>query len=293
MHQQHAIFSLEYLPLLVRLNCQEAARLPAFLGSTLHGVVGWALQNNRETYTYLFENRRLGGARQDIVNPYMIEPPRPRNVYHPGDELSFKLVLFGNAINYAERVVTTLAKANTFRFGAERKSFKLLDILHAERFSPIWQQGHVHMNSITPVNINSVATREFANWCSIHLLTPVRIRRGGELVHHIDFSTIIRGGVRRIETLIERYGGLINRDMATDVITLAGEIKQISSGLYLNEMHRYSNRKSESVDWSGMLGAMTFEGELSFFTPWLNAVRILHIGRNTTFGCGQLDVVYR
>lgn len=293
MDQRHPIFSLEYLPLLVRLTCLETARLPAFLGSTLHGVVGWALQSHRETYTYLFENRRLGGAKQDIVNPYMLEPPRPRSVYHPGDELSFKLVLFGHAINYAERVVTALANTNTFKLGAERRSFKLEDILHAERFFPVWREGHVHLNSITPVNIHSVATRELAHWCSIHLLTPVRIRRGGELVRHIDFPTIIRGGIRRIETLTERYGGFVDRDLAVDLVSLATEVKETSSGLYLNEMHRYSNRKSESVDWSGMLGAMTFEGELSAFTPWLNAVRILHIGRNTTFGCGQLDVVYR
>ncbi|MEK4372395.1 hypothetical protein [Paenibacillus sp. FSL R5-0473] len=33
--------------------------------------------------------------------------------------------------------------------------------------------------------------------------------------------------------------------------------------------------------------------ELSPFIPWLNAARILHIGRNSTFGCGQIDVVYR
>lgn len=293
MTREPVMFSLEYLPLLIRLRCRETAKLPAFLGSTLHGVVGWALLNNRETYTYLFENRRLGGAKQDIVNPYMIESPRSRSVYHQGDELCFKLILFGDAIRHAEQVVTTLAQVHSFGMGAERNEFELSDILHAERFLPIWQQGQINLEAMSALDIKSCAVRESAAWCSVHLLTPVRIRRGGELVQKIDFPTIIRSIIRRIQTLTERYGGYADLNLAADTVELAKEIREQSSGLYLNEMHRYSNRKSESVDWSGMLGVMTFEGGLTPFTPWLNTARILHIGRNTTFGCGQLDVIYR
>ncbi|CAM4198029.1 CRISPR system precrRNA processing endoribonuclease RAMP protein Cas6 [Paenibacillus phoenicis] len=293
MDRRDVIFSLTYLPLLIRLRCKEMAKLPAFLGSTLHGVVGWTLLNNREVYEYLFENRRLGGAKQDIVNPYMIEPPRSRSVYHPGDELCFRFVLFGEAIRYAEEVVTSMVKAAFFGIGAERKQFELLDILHAEHLYPIWQQGHSYRDSMAAVNIETVAVPEPASWCSVHLLTPVRIRRGGELVQNINFPTIIRGATRRIQALTERYGGYIDQAKAEEAIAFSKNIRELSSGLYLNEMHRYSNRKSESLDWSGMLGAITFAGELDPFTPWLKAARILHIGRNTTFGCGQLDVIFR
>lgn len=45
------------------------------------------------------------------------------------------------------------------------------------------------------------------------------------------------------------------------------------------------------MDLSGLLGAMTFQGELAPFTPWLNAACILHLGRNTTLGCGKIDAV--
>lgn len=293
MDRRDVIFSLTYLPLLIRLRCKEMAKLPAFLGSTLHGVVGWTLLNNREVYEYLFENRRLGGAKQDIVNPYMIEPPRSRSVYHPGDELCFRFVLFGEAIRYAEEVVTTLAEVALFKIGAERKQFELLDILHAEHFQPFWQQGQIYRDAIVTVHLEKAADPEPASWCSIHLLTPLRIRRGGELVQNINFPTIVRGATRRIQALTERYGGYIDQAKAEEAITFSKNIRELSSGLYLNEMHRYSNRKSESLDWSGMLGAITFAGELDPFTPWLKAARILHIGRNTTFGCGQLDVIFR
>lgn len=64
-----------------------------------------------------------------------------------------------------------------------------------------------------------------------------------------------------------------------------------SSDIYVTQINRYSSRRDEKMDMSGLLGVMTFEGELADFTPWLNAARKLHIGRNTTFGYGQLDVI--
>lgn len=292
MNRQTPIFSLEYLPLLIRLTCKETTRLPAFLGSTLHGVIGWALLQHSESYAYLFENRRLGGAKQDIVNPYIIEPPRPKSVYYAGDQLCFKLILLGDSIRYAQHIVTSLAQVQRFGIGAERKIFELVDILQGNQHGFIWQSGRLNMNAATSENISIHTLQDHASWCSVHMLTPVRIRRGGALVQEIDFPTIIRSITRRISTLTERYGGYTNPEISTKTCELATHVRNMSTSLYLNQMHRYSNRKKESIDWSGMLGALTFEGDLSPFTPWLNAARILHIGRNSTLGCGQIEVVY-
>ncbi|MDF2921587.1 MAG: hypothetical protein K0R57_501 [Paenibacillaceae bacterium] len=293
MSRQSSLFSLKYLPIGIRLECKEAARLPAFLGSTLHGVTGWALLKHSQAYAYLFENKRLGGNGQDIVNPYMIEPPRPKALYQPGELLCFKFVLFGDAIRYAEDIAHALAQEKQFGIGAERKLFELKDIGHGEQYGPIWQEGSFHRNGTASEDIAVHSMQDHASWCSVHLVTPVRIRRGGELVQKIDFPTIVRSITRRIHLLTERYGGYADVDAAARACELAGHVRTISSALHLDQMHRYSNRKKESLDWSGMLGALTFEGELSVFTPWLNAARILHIGRNSTFGCGQVDVVYR
>lgn len=288
------LFSLAYLPLLIRLECLEAARLPAFLGSTLHGIVGWTLHHYaKSAYIYLFENKRFGESGQDIVNPYMIEPPRTKTNYRAGDLLTFKLFLFGDAIKYAEPVVRAFAQANRFEVGAERKAFVLKDVRHGEQYEPIFQDGLFYKTALTPENIARYDHQEVARWCSVHLLTPVRIRRGGELVKDVTFPTLIRGITRRVQLLTERYGGAFDLEAATAATELAGSVQPITSALILHEMYRYSSRKKESVDWSGMLGVMTFEGELSAFTPWLNVARILHIGRNSTFGCGQIDVVYR
>lgn len=286
-------FSLTYLPLLIRLQCQQTTRLPLFLGSTMHGIMGWTLKKySPEAYSYLFENKRVSGGKQDIVNPYFIEPPRSKSHFEKGELLSFTFVLVGNAIQYAEVVIKALHQCKTFGLGAQRAPFILKDILHGTQFGDVYSEEGFNNMALMPENIDSLSRNEHATWCSLHLLTPLRIRRNGKLVEDITFPTIIRNITKRIGMLTERYGGHINNELATTSCELAQSINGTVSALHLSQMHRFSNRKNESMDWSGMLGALQFEGELSSFIPWLKAAQVLHIGRNSTFGCGKIDLIY-
>lgn len=285
------LLSLSYMPLLIRLQCCESVRLPRYLGSTLHGVMGWILSTDNEAYQYIFENRRYGGGKQDIVNPYILEPPRYQEVYNKGDMLCFKFILLGKAVSYTKSVVKALVNAEQFEIGAERKKFELMDIMQADRLEPIW---HSSILNKEPAATNMLATWEQRgiSKCSVHLLTPLRIRRGGEQLREIDFPTIIRSITRRVEALTSRYGGYVDSDMIFSACEMASLVQTTSSGLYWSEISRYSNRRKKKMDFGGLLGAMTFEGDMYHFAPWLYAASCLHIGRNVTFGYGQLDVVF-
>lgn len=68
-------------------------------------------------------------------------------------------------------------------------------------------------------------------------------------------------------------------------------ITNINTYLQRKDLARYSNKKEKTLDLSGMLGVMTAEGNLNEFVPWLLAAEMIHIGRNTTFGLGQISVV--
>ncbi|HIR14809.1 MAG TPA: CRISPR system precrRNA processing endoribonuclease RAMP protein Cas6 [Candidatus Choladousia intestinavium] len=46
------------------------------------------------------------------------------------------------------------------------------------------------------------------------------------------------------------------------------------------------------MDFSGLIGTIEYEGDLTPFAPWLNAAQKLHIGRNTTFGLGEIQVYF-
>lgn len=170
------LFSLSYMPLLIRLKCCESARLPRYLGSTLHGVIGWILSMNKDVYQYIFENRKYGCGKLDIVNPYILEPPRYQEIYEEGDLLCFKFILLGNACNYTKSVIDTLVSSPYFEIGAGRKKFKLVDIFQADKLEPIYQSGKIN-TKLTVSKLSSTREQKEISKCSVHLLTPLRIRR--------------------------------------------------------------------------------------------------------------------
>ncbi|WP_176873003.1 hypothetical protein [Paenibacillus sp. CF095] len=43
--------------------------------------------------------------------------------------------------------------------------------------------------------------------------------------------------------MTERSSGYVDSDLATNVVERAGDVRIISSALYLNQVHRYSNQK--------------------------------------------------
>ncbi|MCJ7837416.1 CRISPR system precrRNA processing endoribonuclease RAMP protein Cas6 [Cuneatibacter sp. NSJ-177] len=292
-NESSALFSLSYLPLLIRLRCCETARLPAFLGSTLHGAVGWALQSNRAVYQYLYENGKSRGDGRDVGNPYLLEPPlENRTVYQEGEELRFRFVLLGDAVQYAPEFIKALAKTKELRLGVGRKKFELMEIMQAGRLESLWKKEAE--DCVSKIEIENLADeppvicRNFA----MLLKTPLRIRREGKLLTTLDFPTVIRNITKRIQSLTERYGGEIDLEESGHLCLLAERIQMTSCEMSVKQLERYSNRRGEKMDFSGILGSMTCEGDLTPFTPWLGAAQVLHIGRNVTFGFGKVDLVF-
>jgi len=285
-------FFLKYLPMRVSLVSMATAKLPAYLGSALRGVIGKALYEEKEAYNYLYRNHVLSDGQKDIVNPYMVIPVGgEETIYQKGDELFFTIILFGEAIRYVELLINALQKIETLGLGALRYPFVLKQVLHSQEQRVIWQKGYFH-----PIAVRSVELpyRELADVSrvAVHVCTPLRIRRSGKLIETIDFPTIIRNITRRIEAVTTRYGGWIDTQEAARIQRLAEEIEIAYEQLTLKSMERYSNRLKEKMDFSGLLGSIEFEGELTPFVPWLYAAQSIHIGRNTTFGMGGVRVEF-
>lgn len=292
MNNSEKSFSFTYLPLVIRLKCEETGELPMFLGSTLRGVLGWTLLKAKsDIYTYLFDAGTEQKTTTHLVKPYFINPPRPKNIYYQGEELQFTLSLFGNASIYASELVRALVEQKTFKLGAKRISFSLLSIVQEQTFQHIWdeQTNNIHLRNLSVVTI--MPEQQLADWVSIQFQTPLRMRRQGKLITDLDFLTIIRNITMRTNELTERYGGSVNHEEINKLCEWAKEIQRTSSSIRCYEMKRYSNKTNEKMDFTGILGTVTFEGNLTPFTSWLNIARLLHIGRNTTFGCGRIELV--
>ena len=108
----------------------------------------------------------------------------------------------------------------------------------------------------------------------------------------ISFDVLIRNITNRVVALTERYGGWVDQGAVEQLQKMSSEIRTIKENLKVEEIDRYSNRLQEKMDFSGLLGEIEFVGDLTPFVPWLHMAEILHIGRNTTFGMGKIQVYY-
>lgn len=291
--KEEMIFDIRYLPLKISVISLERAELPPYLGSTLRGAIGQLLYRiDREAYDYLYRNGQLSGYQQDIVKPYIIIPPEfQRNNYiiGSGEELAFEFVLLGSAAKYASSLALALQNIGQYGLGAQRYPFSLLKIENREEHRILWRRGTYYGTGESLVQIPCLRLQNVTG-TEVELRTPLRIRRSGQLLTDIQFQTLIRNIVRRMTSITERYGGWIDKEEAESLITLAAEVRMVRDNLKLIHLERYSNRVKEKMDFSGLMGCLEYEGELTPFVPWLAAAQMLHIGRNTTFGMGRMEV---
>lgn len=290
-------FEISYCPLRVSLNALERAELPPYLGSTLRGALGQALlQTDKEACAFLYRNSEKEDmdAGKVVAKPYMIIPPeiqRPQTVIEQGEKLNFELLLFGSAEESVSAVVSALEQLYRFGLGARRYRFDLSEIINSQTQRIIWRKGKYFKDAVTAAEIQGEELQNVTGMV-IKICTPLRIRHGGRLVKKISFQTLIRNITNRIMELTERYGGWIDQEEADRLLVLSEKVSTVHEEIKVERMERYSNRTNGKMDFSGLIGTIEYEGDLTPFVPWMYAAQKLHIGRNTTFGMGKIQAYF-
>ena len=72
---------------------------------------------------------------------------------------------------------------------------------------------------------------------------------------------------------------------------LAEQIKRIHSDVGWVSRRRRSTRTGQEHSFSGIIGDLTFEGELTPFLPFLALGEYLHVGKGVAFGNGRYEII--
>ena len=119
-------------------------------------------------------------------------------------------------------------------------------------------------------------------------MTPVRIVSGGALATELPFVTFLRTLVRRLALLAyfhcnqEADVGQIRK-----LIAAAQAVRIKRSSLRWRDWERYSTRQRNTMKLGGLVGEVTYEGELTAFLPSLRLGELVHVGKGTSFGLGK------
>lgn len=300
----------------------ETLALPPYAGSLLRGQFGAALRNLacmtrqpsctgcplRETCPYprIFEApappEHALQHFSAIPNAYVVEPPPPvieqvaghhPQVLETGQELTFHMVLIGNALEQLPLVIFAWQRALRQGLTKSRSRAELTDVHWADAggaLHPVWNanqpqvQAHAASLQVPPM---PAATRGLG--LSIH--TPLRLQHQGQPLRPQQLSprTLVSAMARRAALLLEFHADQPHWGPQVPAAAVLAEQITDQRALRWFNWKRYSSRQQQEMTLGGVVGQWHLNGPVDALVgvwPWLWLGQWLHIGKNATFGLG-------
>ncbi|MCX7857058.1 MAG: CRISPR system precrRNA processing endoribonuclease RAMP protein Cas6 [Deltaproteobacteria bacterium] len=310
--------NIKYAKLGFYIKAETELILPQYKGSTLRGGFGQVLKDvvcaikkdcsdcilkSRCVYSYVFETEPLGSAEilnmskyERIPHPFILEPPEEeRTVYPEGSNLSFNLILIGNAVQYFPYFVFAFLELGRRGIGRKKGKYSIFQIMDLKDSRVVFTDERQTLSEIEPsvieipdIPINDKEIRRV----TLSLKTPLRLKFSRDLVVNLKFHMLLRNLLRRL-TLIYYFHCERQKPKwdTKALIRKAENVVTITSDTSWFDWERYSSRQSLKLKMGGLIGNITFEGELNSFLPILKAGEILHAGKGTSFGLGRYEIV--
>lgn len=300
-------------------KCQllDDAVLPPYKGSTFRGAFGVALkrvvcavrENNcdacllkpRCIYARIFETKDSpADVPQKVAappHPYVIEPPLTRQCqFKAGESFHFTLLLFGEANEYLPYFVYAFEAMGEQgigkRVGERRARFTLTCIEMDGKAIYDVQRRKLAAGATRPLALAPPSEEASPGRLTLRFQTPLRLKFENQLSADLPFHLLVRAMLRRISSLFAFHG---TGEPALDYRGLVFQAKEVatsSSTLHWLEWERYSNRHQQTMLMGGMAGNVSYEEVPAHYLPLVELCRILHIGKQSSFGLGQFDYTW-
>jgi hypothetical protein len=246
---------------------------------------------------------------RDIPRPYVIIPMMDEHHhYAPGQRFSFGMILIGNIIQLLPYILLSLSQLEEEGLGHRlqqnqwrRGSFRVERVECVHPFSgsrqTIYEAGAVQVAApaiiVQPQECQTRVEQLDKGRVTLQLLTPMRLVQQAQTVRKISFSVLVQRLLERYLALEQHYGDqelMIQREEKNAWLHLADDIQCTSDDTRWQELKSYSNRQKRATSISGLLGTVTFEGDLTPFLDLLVIGELVHVGKNVVKGSGWYKI---
>jgi hypothetical protein len=290
---------------------EDDALLPPFKGSTFRGVFGRALKEvvcalkrqecencllrQQCIYTQVFETPPKSSSLPSPPHPFVIEPPLSSQTHFAtGESFDFTLLLFGKANQFLPYFVYAFEQMGRIGIGRQvqgrRARFRLLTVssptaglLYSHEDKTLVSGGIIDLN----LDGSSPAAQSIGELTST-LLTPLRLKFLNHLQAELPFHVLVRACLRRVSLLFNCFGDGEPRLDYKGLIARAQEVQILRSSLHWFDWPRYSQRQDTAMLMGGLMGSITYRGNLGEYAPLLLFAEKVHLGKATTFGLGKI-----
>ncbi len=252
------------------LEAVDNISLPIYKGSTFHGGFGRALMEISPIWAQYFFKPGLG-EKGDWPKPFVILPPLDsRENYPKGHQFHCELTLFGEAIqHYAIAQAAIEYLGMQMGLGYEQGKYKVINIVQSN-YSP----ENIKINSKDNSTIK------------LCLPTRLRLKENNKLQRHPPtFSLFCARLLGRLKTLETAYAG--TQSDYQELIHSAKDIKMGNTSTKWDDWDRFSGSQRKWMKFGGLMGEISYKGDLQPFMDVLSLGEWIHIGNKTSFGLGK------
>jgi hypothetical protein len=306
----------------VSLIAKEPLDLPSYLGSTLRGAFGHAFRRiacpapngacpipSECPYHLIFETAPPPGSEvlrthEEIPRPFVIAPapgPAPptaepgRQRFDPGDEVFFELILIGRAQALFPYFVVALRELD--RIGRGRRTVELHRI---EALPAVGGEARIvyeAADNLVRGAADGITLEECAALAlpqgrlTLEFLTQTRLKHEGGFIRRPAFQVVFRRLLGRLSSLARFHcGAPLDVDFRR-LIAEAAAIRLVQDETKWTRWQRYSSRQDRRMEWEGIIGRASYEGDLAPFWKFLKFGELVHLGHGATFGLGKYRVL--
>ena len=126
----------------------------------------------------------------------------------------------------------------------------------------------------------------------VRFVTPMELKSGHQLAERPDFGILLARIRDRIGTLGDLYGATRLHMMDFAAFGRRAETVAMTRCELAHEtVTRFSTRTRQTHPLGGFVGVAEYAGELAVFMPFLLAAQFAGVGRQTTWGKGEIAVL--
>jgi len=256
-----------------------------FPGALLHSGLGMALaQVAPQTFAALIGAG--DGAEDAGPRPWWLLPPLDaRLILAPGDDFTLDLFFANPQPGWAEDCATALARLGELGLGKARGRF----VLHGHEDVPWSANARTDAPQTLAAMLHTARPAETSRHLALQLLTPLRIKAGGDLLRMAPTAALL---LQRVLARAAMLAGVrvAELPLADAALAQAQTLRLGEQDMHWDDLSRYSARQQAVVPLGGLTGWLRYtaaagqDWEAAY--AWLAVGEWLQAGTKTTFGLG-------
>jgi hypothetical protein len=210
-----------------------------------------------------------------------------------GEHFFAEITLLAPAFSALPYLICTFEIMGQIGIGARLAPFDFIfmQVYNHKKWITLFDKAQGELLQLpSPIQLQSPNWQQSPTYLTVHFLTPIHIKSGKHKINELSFTVFITALSRRIKYLIQLYGDLSSSINMQPLIAATRQISVAHSQVQRHKIPRFSQRQQVRMNFEGLIGNITYQGNFTPYAPWLIAGEALHLGNLTSFGFGKYQL---